>query len=56
MPQVYEGLVEGKASFCWKCGETMVLNTINMKRDKPICDDCSEVINYSDLLTEKGLM
>ena len=55
MPQVYDALVEGKASFCWKCGETMILNNHNMKQDKPLCDDCGITTDLSSMLTERGI-
>lgn len=57
MPPHYNNLVEGKNSFCWKCGEMFVLNTINMKRDKPLCDDCSATGNATlDYLREHGII
>jgi hypothetical protein len=39
------GLVEGKASFCWQCDNPMILDTENMKEDRPRCTNCRLGIN-----------
>lgn len=41
MPAHMTALVDGKASFCWDCGERFILNPTNMNDDKPICSDCT---------------
>lgn len=41
MPKHMENLVPGKGSICWSCGDSFVLNPVNMKNDHPKCDDCS---------------
>lgn len=45
MPKHMEQLVSGKKSICWECGNEFNLNPINMVKDKPVCEDCSEEIN-----------
>lgn len=47
MPPHYDGLLPGKASICWKCGETMVLDSISMTMDKPICPDCRQMNEFN---------
>lgn len=44
MPKHMEGNVEGKFALCWKCSEQFTLDPVNMKRAKPICDDCTMMI------------
>ena len=41
MPQHLERLIPGRQSLCWNCGETIVLNAMNMKYDKPTCEECA---------------
>jgi len=41
MPEYMSSTVDGKFSICWNCGEQFILNPMNMKRDKPICEECS---------------
>lgn len=40
MPPHYSHLVMGKASWCWGCEETFVLDPIAMKMEKPMCAEC----------------
>lgn len=47
MPPHYSELVIGRGTLCWNCGEKTILDDGNMRRDKPLCDDC--------LLTLEGL-
>jgi hypothetical protein len=56
MPKHMEGLVMGRRSICWKCGEeTVIIDNESRKELKPICDECKLVgqldnkpIAYSD--------
>jgi hypothetical protein len=52
MPAHMGSLVPGKNSICWKCNEQMVLNIMNMKDDKPKCDDCSGLNYLSDVINQ----
>ena len=45
MPAHMSGMVPGKNSICWKCGDTMILHSINMKDEKPKCDDCMSILS-----------
>lgn len=58
MPKHLERMVSGKASICWKCGNEMILDPINMEKDKPICDDCSTTGSSAtlDYLKEHGII
>jgi len=40
MPLHMNNLVPGKNSICWGCGESFILDSINMKNDKPVCNEC----------------
>lgn len=40
MPKHLEGIIPGKASICWGCGEKFILDDNNMKDDQPQCYDC----------------
>lgn len=40
MPAHMAEMVAGKASYCWECGEKMILDADNMKMDKPTCPEC----------------
>lgn len=40
MPKHYESLLIGKASYCWKCGNRMLLDKDNMRYDFPWCLEC----------------
>src|SRR5438128_1620838 len=40
MPKHIENNVIGKASICWHCSSNLILNSENMKDDKPICSSC----------------
>lgn len=40
MPLHMTDFVEGKASFCWECGEQFILSSTAMKENKPRCDKC----------------
>jgi len=40
MPHHYEGLLPGKYSVCWGCGELLILDAVSMKEDKPRCIEC----------------
>lgn len=56
MPKHYESLLIGKASYCWKCGNRMLLDKDNMRYDFPWCleckfgDDCGS--NNPEVITE----
>jgi hypothetical protein len=52
MPPHYNNLIPGKASLCWECGEAMILDSDNMKMDKPTCVDCRG-INELNQFTNK---
>jgi hypothetical protein len=41
MPSHYARLLPGKMSICWECGEQLILTDLNMRRDQPICPDCT---------------
>jgi ribosomal protein S27AE len=41
MPKHLDGMVLGKASYCWNCGNQMVLDSNNIEMDKPICINCA---------------
>lgn len=57
MPTHMTPLVLGKSSLCWKCGEALVLDPINMKMDKPICDDCNSTSDATlEYLREHGMI
>jgi hypothetical protein len=40
MPKHMEAMVEGKKSYCWHCGEEMILDIDAMKESKPRCIPC----------------
>lgn len=40
MPKHLENSVIGKFSICWNCGQNFILDTENMKKDRPICISC----------------
>lgn len=40
MPTNMAEMVEGKQSICWSCNETMIMETKQLKMDKPICNSC----------------
>jgi hypothetical protein len=60
MPKHMEMLVNGKNSICWQCGETFVMNPLNMKEDQPRCNDCRlgipemEELTVSEALLQKA--
>lgn len=56
MPPHMTPLVNGRASLCWSCDEPFVLNPINMKRDKPKCDDCEGLADINEYLESKGVI
>ena len=41
MPKHIENSLIGKFSICWNCAKNFILDTENMKLDKPICYDCA---------------
>lgn len=45
MPRHYEGLLPGKFSICWKCGEVTTLDDRTLHMDKPLCEECDP--NYA---------
>lgn len=56
MPPHYSKLVEGKMSYCWGCDELIILNPVNMKMDKPLCESCMpELTNLTDVLNQYGV-
>lgn len=40
MPKHYEDMIPGKSSICWSCGEQMILDSDNMRLEKPSCFSC----------------
>lgn len=48
MPQHIEGLLNGKNSICWNCSEIFTLNPMNMKSEKPICNECAGLTQDDD--------
>ena len=54
MPAHMTPLLNGRASICWACGDDMILNQQNMKRDKPKCDDCDGLADINEYLESKG--
>lgn len=53
MPKHLENSVIGKFSICWNCSKNFILDTENMKDDKPICFECKhpaieKVLNITD--------
>lgn len=40
MPMHMTELVEGRASFCWKCEKPIILDSENMNAVKPVCTSC----------------
>lgn len=55
MPQHMESLLPGKNAICWSCNEPMVLDSDNMKEDRPRCISCRSGINpdsINELLNE----
>ena len=43
----------GYQTVCWKCDFPTQLTPLNMKMDKPECDDCSGVDLISDFIEQK---
>jgi len=54
MPEHYAGMVPGKASICWTCNETMILNPSNMIDDMPVCDNCRPKNDMEGFIKELG--
>src|SRR5439155_475813 len=54
MPKHYESLLIGKASYCWKCGDRMLLDKDNMRYDFPWCLSCKfgEVQGSNNVIEE----
>ena len=40
MPLHMETMVNGKASICWQCGGEFILHPLNMREERPRCDNC----------------
>ena len=40
MPKNMAPAPAGHMSICWECSKPFLLIPINMKKDKPVCDDC----------------
>jgi hypothetical protein len=40
MPPHQEGLMDGRASFCWQCSQQFILDTDALKEDMPRCPLC----------------
>ncbi len=40
MPPHQEGLMEGRASFCWGCGEQFILDLDALQEEMPRCVTC----------------
>lgn len=40
MPPHQEGIMEGRASICWQCGEKFVLDIDALKEEMPRCAIC----------------
>ena len=56
MPSHLEPLVIGRTSYCWECNDKFILTEQSMKRNKPLCDDCSpEVQALQQLIREQGI-
>jgi len=59
MPPHYIDTLPGKASLCWKCGERFILDSDNMKLDRPICFNCAHpemVSEETDLFGKSDIM
>lgn len=50
MPKHMENMIPGKYSICWNCGETFLLDTVNMRTDKPYCPDCMVPSDTHDIM------
>jgi hypothetical protein len=35
-----EGMIEGKSTICWKCGEQTIIDSRTINMEKPLCTDC----------------
>lgn len=45
MPKHLTHLVVGRKSFCWECGEEIILDILNMRDELPRCRDCNSERN-----------
>ena len=55
MPAHYTGLLIGKSSICWNCGNNMILTTEGMKTNQPVCFDCTNETELVSQLTSSRL-
>jgi hypothetical protein len=56
MPNNLTPVLLGRASICWECGEKFKLNSVNMLKDRPVCDDCNPSIeSMAALLNKMGV-
>lgn len=45
----------GRKSLCWNCQQPFQLTPVNMEKDKPMCDACSERMEILDDYIERKL-
>ena len=53
MPSHMTELVFGKNTYCWSCGEVVVMNRDMMNQDRPECIQCSAVNELAAKLASK---
>lgn len=53
MPPHYKNTLPGKATICWECDEDTVLDTVNMRMDKPKCPNCYGLNDINSFLESK---
>lgn len=50
MPSHLTPIMKGRTSICWDCECIFPLNELNMKNNRPKCDDCSGLMDRSNQL------
>jgi len=45
----------GRKSICWQCEKEFLLTPVNMKNDKPLCDNCEESVDILDKYLQERL-
>lgn len=53
MPTHMTELLPGKQSVCWECEGMLVLNELNMKMEKPLCEDCSGTADLAAFINQR---
>lgn len=53
MPDNLKDLIPGRASKCWSCEDTFILDPINMKDDKPICINCKAIREVDSPISQR---